>query len=179
MQRLDIGDHIYIQKHSPILYTHHGIVVGGYSPNTIRIAHPVKSENGEAKFAVTDLNGFIGNLGYCIGIDVTDPNFYDTISMIKQTLRTNPYVLLQKKTYRQALPSYQIVRNAMAYVHSNASYCLISNNCEMFADYCSTGVKPNASRQVLNIMQKILNGNEITHNINMALFDFLYTNLIG
>mgnify|MGYP003704427965 CR=1 FL=1 len=61
----------------------------------------------------------------------------------------------------------------MSYVDQNQMYCLISNNCEMFADYCCTGIMPSVSRQVLNNVQKIMNGNELLSNINTLVVDYM------
>lgn len=182
---LKASDHIFIQRYSPILYTHHGIVidiVNKYKDyydrrlhkttklisRVVMVAHPVKFNN-HAKFMVTSLEKFIGDLKYSVPSDILDDSYSDVLNTIKQ----NPYQLIQKKEYSQSLHPDIVVRNAMNFVREGKEYCLFTNNCETFAEYCVTGITSTISRQVVETVKKYTSGSEIISNINIFIIDQL------
>ncbi len=163
---LKVGDHIYIHRYSPIYYTHHGIVVSIRNNKSILVAHPVKFKE-YVKFMITDLKEFIGDLSYCVPVDVTDYSYHDTI----KSVLSNPLGLVQVKEYERRLHPIQIARNAINFVRSNQKYCILTNNCEMFAEYCVTGIMQPVSRQFINNVKKYITGNNIVSNINIFIVD--------
>ena len=184
-QHLKPGDHIFIQRYSPILYTHHGIVIDVINKykdqynkrlhrttklitQIVMVAHPVKF-NSHAKFMVTSLGEFIGDLKYCVSVDITDNSYPEVLNMIER----NPYQLIQKKEYSQSLHPKFIIRNALNFVREGKEYCLLTNNCEMFAEYCVTGIMSTISKQVVENVKKYTFGSEIISNINTFIVDQL------
>lgn len=162
-----IGDHIYVQRYNPIKYTHHGVVVGHNA-----IAHPVII-NGAIHFTITNVALFIGDLYNCIDCDITDINFMTKLSALKQQMKKNPHNLIKIKKHKDALQPRQIVANALNFIKSGQQYCLLSKNCEMFAEYCVTGVMPIICDQVINNISQIISGKFKIQNINTTIYSFL------
>jgi hypothetical protein len=136
------------------------------------IAHPVKT-NGCAKYMITPLGDFLGDISYCVPLNITDPNYWTRIDELK----TKPLSFISVRNYKQKLPVRHIVNNAINFVNDHREYCLLTNNCEMFAEYCVTGKMPAVSNQVIDVIKKydsidrILNINKI---ISDGLFSLLY-----
>jgi hypothetical protein len=165
------GDHIYIYRYSPILYTHHGIVIES-NKKSILVAHPIKS-GSYATFMITDLNVFIGDLRYCTPFDIYDITNFNAFQELKTVIAQNPLHLIYIKKHKNMLPRNMIVENALNFVRSKKEYCLFTNNCEMFAEYCCTGESQIVSRQVIDNIKKYATGNSIIHNINTFVIDSL------
>lgn len=191
VNELCVGDHIYVQRYSPVTYTHHGIVIDvqdkityeydrrlrkqiKFRTKVIWVAHPVKFDS-YAKYMITPLEHFIGDLKYCTPIDIFDVANFSAIDELKSMLDVNPYHLINIKKYNSRLTPHEIVRNALEFVQTNKSYCLLTNNCEMFAEYCSTGIMPVVSSQVVDNIKKYVTGSDIISNINTFLVDGLFS----
>ncbi len=191
VNELYVGDHIYIQRYSPIIYTHHGIVIDvqdkityeydrrlkkriKFRTKVIWVAHPVKFD-GYAKYMITPLEQFIGDLKYCTPSNILDITNFDTLDRLKSMLDINPYHLINIKKYDSRLSISEIVRNAIDFVKTDKSYCILTNNCEMFAEYCSTGIMPIVSKQVIDNVKKYVTGSDIISNINTFIVDGLFS----
>ena len=94
---------------------------------------------------------------------------------LKSMLDINPYHLINIKKYDSRLSISEIVRNAIDFVKTDKSYCLLTNNCEMFAEYCSTGIMPIVSKQVIDTVKKYVTGSDIISNINTFIVDGLFS----
>jgi hypothetical protein len=191
VNELYVGDHIYVQRYSPVTYTHHGIVIDvqdkityeydrrlkkqiKFRTEVVWVAHPVKF-NSYVKYMVTPLEEFIGDLKYCTPTDILDIANFDAIYELKSMVDVNPYHLINIKKYDERLSIPKIVQNALDFVKSDKSYCLLTNNCEMFAEYCSTGTMPIVSKQVVDNVKKYVTGSDIISNINTFIVDGLFS----
>lgn len=170
---LKLGDHIYIQRYNPINYTHHGIVVQ-VNP-FIKIAHPCLNSKKQIKYLITDLKSFVGDLHNCIDYDVTDSRFLLEITKLKNKLITNPLCLVKINKYKKRLPVSQILELVYKVINNNTKYCIFTSNCEMFAQYCSTGVMPIVCDQLINNVTKIISGDLSIKNINTTIIDYVST----
>jgi hypothetical protein len=167
------GDHIYIQRYNPINYTHHGIVVSDY-PN-IKIAHPCLNSQKQAVFRITGLTEFIGDLSNCIDCDILDKKFSTKFNALKNKLSKNPYCIIKIKQYTSSHSRQKIVARAHQFIKNVPDYCLLTQNCEMFAEYCSTGVMPVVCNQVIDTTLQLLDGKNLIKNINNTVVDYLST----
>lgn len=165
------GDHIYIYRYSPIIYTHHGIVMS-VDRSGIQVAHPIK-QNNTAIYCITDLKQFIGDPMYCAPFDVYNSDNLDALKLLIHTIAYKPLEIINVKKYSKRLQPKQIIKNALNFINEKKEYCLLTNNCEMFAEYCSTGVRPIVSHQLINNINRYATGNDIVHNMNIFIIDSL------
>lgn len=171
--KLNKGDHIYIQRYSPIVYTHHGIVVDD-NIHSIKVAHPTMKGN-TFKFAITNLMGFIGSLECCVNTNIFNIGYDYDVIRIRNLVKQNPYSLLHIKTYNTVLPKNTIVKNAINFINQNHRYCLLTNNCEMFADYCCTGIVSSTNKQLIYKINELIYGNKIINNIGNCIVEYIST----
>lgn len=159
------GNHIFIQRYNPIKYTHHGIVI---TNNTV--AHPVM-RNGTTQFIITDISGFIGNPANCIDCDIFDKQYPTILNKLKIKLAKNPLCLIKVKSYEKTITANQVISNALNFIQNKPKYCVFSQNCEMFAEYCSTGQMPVVCDQVIDNLIDLVGGKLEIKNVATTVLD--------